>query len=165
MFAPRRPDADDRARTVRAAARLRREEVAVAPSLSDKLADRCVDLDLVAEAYALEGEARALRDLTQAAGTVTITNAAKIIGVSPKRLVNWMIGNDWAFREGRDRLAAHQRRLEAGTLRQRVIRLYRSDGTETMGISVLVTAKGLVALAKAMTDPAAGLGPWKGEGR
>ncbi len=119
------------------------------------------DLDLVAEAYRLEEQAAALERLTRAAGTLTLTDTAKVIGVSPKRLLNWMVGNDWVFREGKERLAAHQRRLEAGTLRQRIIRLYRSDGTETMGISVLVTAKGLVALAKALADPNAGIGPWK----
>lgn len=134
------------------AARLARAEVAVDPTLADKLADRCIDPMLVAEAERLEAEALELRRLTRAQGTLTLTDAAKVLDLAPKRLVNWMIGNDWIFREGRDRLAAHQRRLEAGLLRQRVIRLFRSDGSESLGVSVLVTAKGLIALSRALAE-------------
>lgn len=132
------------------AARLRRAEVAVMPTLADKLADRGLPAELVAEAGRLEADAEEFRRLTRAAGTLTLTDAAKVIEVTPKRLINWMIGNDWIYRESKDRLAAHQRRLEAGQLRQRVVRLYRLDGSEKLGVSVLVTAKGLVALARAI---------------
>lgn len=132
------------------AARLRRREVEVAPTLADKLADRGLPSELVAEAERLESEAGEFRRLTHAAGTLTLTDAAKVIEVTPKRLVNWMIGNDWIYRESKDRLAAHQRRLDTGLLRQRVVRLYRLDGSEKLGVSVLVTAKGLVALSRAI---------------
>lgn len=144
------------------AARLQRAALAVLPRLSEKLADLGVDPALVAEAARLELAADEFERLTRAAGTLTLTDTAKVLGVPPKRLVNWMVGNDWIFREGRDRLAAHARRLETGVLKQRVIRLYRSDGSETMGITVLVTAKGLVKLAEIMADPGTGAGPWKG---
>jgi phage antirepressor YoqD-like protein len=156
MILPRRADPAGSLAVRRQAQRLRREEVAVAATLSEKLADRRVDLELVAEAYRLEQEAAQFDRLTRAAGTLTLTDAAKVLGIAPKRLVNWMIGNDWIFREGRDRLAAHQRRLDAGLLKQRIIRLYRSDGTESLGVSVLVTAKGLIALADVITDKRAG---------
>lgn len=142
--------------------RLHRAAIAVRVPLSEKLADLGLDPALVAEAERLELVAQDFERLTRAAGTLTLTDAAKVLGVPPKRLINWLVGNDWIFREGRDRLAAHARRLETGVLRQRVIRLYRSDGSETMGITVLVTAKGLVKLAEIMADPGAGVGPWKG---
>jgi len=156
MIIPRRADPAGSLVVRQQAVRMRRAEVDVPVLLSEKLTDRAAPPELVAEAERLEGEALEFRRLTRAQGTLTITDTAKVIGINPKRLVNWMIGNDWAFREGKDRLAAHQRRLDAGQLRQRIIRLYRSDGTETLGVSVLVTAKGLIALAKAITDHRAG---------
>lgn len=139
-----------------AAERMRRAAVAVAPTLAEKLADRGADPELVAEAERLESDAELYRRLTRAAGTLTLTDAAKVIGIPPKRFINWLVGNDWIFREGRDRLAAHQRRLDTGQLRQRVFRVYRSDGTESLGVTPLVTAKGLVALARALADPERG---------
>lgn len=146
----------------RQAQRMDRAAIEVRPTLAEHLADRGLDRALILEAERLQGEADEFARLTRAAGTLTLTDAAKVLGVAPKRLINWMVGNEWIFREGADRLAAHQRRLEGGQLRQRIVRLYRSDGSEKMGISVLVTAKGLIALAKIMADPKAGCGPWRG---
>lgn len=146
---PRKADPAGSLAVRQQAARLRRAELAASGSLADRLEDFGVDRALVVEAQRLEADAFEFQRLTRAQGTLNLTDAAKCLDVAPKRLVNWMIGNDWVFREGRDRLAAHQRRLEAGLLRQRVFRMFRSDGSESLGVSVLVTAKGLIALAKA----------------
>lgn len=116
-------------------------------SLAARLAALDVPDDLVRQAVALEALADDYRHLCHARGALNLTDAAKVLEIRPKRLIAWLVGHDWIFRE-KDRLAAHQARLESRHLKQKIIRLYRVDGSETFGVQVFVTARGMALLAR-----------------
>lgn len=86
--------------------------------------------------------------LTNSAGDLCITDAAKTLDVRPKWLFHWLMGNAWIYkREKTGSYAAYQNRLDARLLRQKVSRITRTDGTARMVEQVLVTPKGLARLA------------------
>lgn len=120
-------------------------------TLAARLAELGLSEEIVAQAHALEEIAETHRHLTHARGAVNLTDAAKVLELAPKRLIAWLLGHDWIFREG-ERLCAYQGKLEAGLLKQKIIRLYRVDGSESMGIQVFITAKGLARLTRELPD-------------
>lgn len=90
----------------------------------------------------------ALDRLTLAEGSMCITNAAKSLGMQPKRLFLWLQSNDWIYRRpGSAAWMAYQTRIKTGVLDHKITTVGRSDGSEKVVEQVLVTAKGLVALA------------------
>lgn len=94
-------------------------------------------------------KAQALDRIAQADGEMCITNAAKTIGVQPKKLFAWMEQHDWIYRRpGSKRHAAYQARIKAGYLTHKVTTVERSDGSEKVVESVIVTPKGLAKLAE-----------------
>ncbi len=97
-------------------------------------------VDLPAEA--------ALERLTNSAGTLNLMDAAKALGMQPRRFINTLIAREWLFRRRDGRLSAMQRRLDDGSLQQRVARIPRTDGTMRIEHQPLVTAAGLARLAK-----------------
>lgn len=93
-------------------------------------------------------KAEALDRLTLAEGAMCITNAAKSLGMQPKRLFSWMQANDWIYRRtGSAAFIAYQARIKTGVLDHKITTVGRSDGSEKVVAQVLVTAKGLIALA------------------
>jgi anti-repressor protein len=131
---------------------------AVAPALNlmDPATLHRLLLDHTGHAMALEErigtltpKAAALDRLADATGALCVTDAAKAIGIGPKKLFGWLLGNEWIFRRSRtETYAAYQRRLDAGWLRHKITRLPRTDGSVKIVEQVLVTARGLVQLAK-----------------
>lgn len=94
-------------------------------------------------------KAQALDRITQADGEMCITNAAKTIGVQPKKLFEWMERHDWIYRRpGSKRHTAYQARIKAGYLTHKVTTVERSDGSEKVVESVIVTPRGLAKLAE-----------------
>lgn len=94
-------------------------------------------------------KAQALDRIAQADGEMCITNAAKTIGVQPKKLFEWMERHDWIYRRpGSKRHTAYQARIKAGHLTHKVTTVERSDGSEKVVESVIVTPKGLAKLAQ-----------------
>lgn len=94
-------------------------------------------------------KAQALDRIAQADGEMCITNAAKTIGVQPKKLFEWMERHDWIYRRpGSKRHTAYQARIKAGYLTHKVTTVERSDGSEKVVESVIVTPKGLAKLAE-----------------
>ena len=94
-------------------------------------------------------KAEALDRLTLADGAMCITNAAKTLGMQPKRLFAWMQANDWIYRRpGNGSWLAYQTRLKSLLLDHKVTTVNRADGTEKITEQVLVTAKGLAKLAQ-----------------
>jgi phage antirepressor YoqD-like protein len=116
-------------------------------SLAERLAALDTPYELVREAEALEALAEDYRHLCHARGGLNLTDAAKVLEVKPRRLIGWLLGHGWIFREPKDQLAGMQSRLESGHLKQKIIRLYRVDGSETFGVQVFITAKGMATLA------------------
>lgn len=94
-------------------------------------------------------KAQALDRISQADGEMCITNAAKTIGVQPKKLFEWMERHDWIYRRpGSKRHTAYQARIKAGYLTHKVTTVERSDGSEKVVESVIVTPRGLAKLAE-----------------
>lgn len=94
-------------------------------------------------------KAQALDRIAQADGEMCITNAAKTIGVQPKKLFEWMERHDWIYRRpGSKRHTAYQARIKAGYLTHKVTTVERSDGSEKVVESVIVTPRGLAKLAE-----------------
>lgn len=113
--------------------------------------------DLAEQKQALEAElavaqpkALALERISAADGSVCITNAAKDLGIQPKRLFAWLSENLWIYRRaGGSGWVAYQHRIQSGLLEHKVTTVERSDGTARMVEQVLVTPKGLARLAQA----------------
>jgi phage antirepressor YoqD-like protein len=91
----------------------------------------------------------ALDRLTQADGSLCLTDAAKSLGMAPRRLTAWMSAEKWIFkRAGGAHWIAYQPRLQSGMLEHKPTTLTRPDGSEKITEQVRVTAKGLAKLAK-----------------
>jgi phage antirepressor YoqD-like protein len=131
-----------------AVARLQRDQLAFDVALSDKLADAGAAPELIAQARIMESELAAFDRLARARGGLNLTDAAKVLETAPKKLIGWLLGHDWIFREPGGQLAGYQKRLETGHLKQKTIPIYRPDGSEALGLQVFVTAKGLAQLAR-----------------
>lgn len=94
-------------------------------------------------------KAQALDRIAQAEGDMCITNAAKSLGMQPKRLFSWMQENDWIYRRpGSAAWLAYQARIKSGVLDHKVTTVSRADGREKVVEQVLVTPKGLAKLAE-----------------
>lgn len=96
----------------------------------------------------LSEKASALDRLADASGTMCVTDAAKTLGMQPKKLFYWLMAHDWVYRRERSgAYAAYQTRLTSGLLAQKVTRITRTDGSARLAEQVLVTPKGLARLA------------------
>lgn len=86
-------------------------------------------------------------------GSVCITNAAKDLGIQPKRLFAWLSENLWIYRRaGGSGWVAYQHRIQSGLLEHKVTTVEKSDGTTKMVEQVLVTPKGLARLAQVFSS-------------
>jgi len=94
---------------------------------------------------------RALEVLTETAGAICITDAAKQVGMQPKALFQWLQENRWIYRRtGSSRWLAYQPRLEQGVLVHKLTELGIDDdtGQQKVAEQVLVTRKGLARLGE-----------------
>ena len=96
----------------------------------------------------LEPKAEALDRLTNAEGSLCVTDAAKAMGVSPKKLFAWMEAHDWIYRRGEGgHWVACQRRLDSASLEHKGTRVQRRGLPDKLVEQVMVTPKGLTRLA------------------
>ena len=94
-------------------------------------------------------KAEALDRITLSDGSMCLTNAAKVLGMPPKKFIDWMQQNDWIYRRaGSSKHIGYQSRVQAGYLDHKVTTVSRADGTEKTVEQVLVTTKGLAKLAQ-----------------
>lgn len=96
----------------------------------------------------LEPKAEALDRLTLADGSLCITDAAKALGVPPRRLFAWMEAHGWIYRRAdAGQYVAYQARLDAGTLEHKGKTIQRRGLPDKWVEQVMVTTKGLTKLA------------------
>lgn len=94
-------------------------------------------------------KAEALDRITLSDGSMCLTNAAKVLGMPPKKFIDWMQQHEWIYRRaGSSKHIGYQSRVQAGYLDHKVTTVSRTDGTEKTVEQVLVTTKGLAKLAK-----------------
>ena len=99
----------------------------------------------------------ALDRISEADGSLNITETAKALQMRPKDLFAWLRQNGWIYRRaGARHDLGYQSKTTAGLLEHKVTTILRADGSETIREQVRVTPKGLTKLA-ALIKPAVGL--------
>lgn len=129
-----------------------------AVNLSDPAFLRAALLQYTEKTIALEQavaaaapKVQALDRLARADGSMCITNAAKALQVQPKALFERMSADQWIYRRpGSAEWTAYQDKLQRGLLEHKITTVNRTDGSEKVTSRVLVTARGLTALAQKM---------------
>lgn len=87
-------------------------------------------------------------------GLFNLTHAAKILHQQPHAFNKRLAMDAWIYkRVGSDRWTAYQDKLHRGLLEHKTTTVTRTDGTEKVVDQVMVTPKGLVALAKKFGMP------------
>lgn len=116
--------------------------------LAADLAEQNSHLQLVVADQAPKVQALAL--LTDACGTMCLTDAAKHLHVQRKALLAYMKANRWIYRrEGSAHWLAYQPRIANGLLDHKVTVLGADDhGDQRLASQVRVTPKGLAVLAQ-----------------
>ena len=98
-------------------------------------------------------KAEALDRITLSDGAMCITDAAKVLGMQPKKLFAWLQANQWIYRRaGGSHYVGYQSRIQVGYLDHKVTTVERSDGSEKTVEQVLVTPKGLAKLAASINS-------------
>lgn len=95
-------------------------------------------------------KAAALHLISLADGSLCITDAAKTLGIQPKKvLIPYLKANKWIYhRPGCDHPIAYQDKLQQMLLEHKVTTVSRTDGSEKITEQVRVTPKGLTRLAE-----------------
>lgn len=109
----------------------------------------------------LEAPAGAWRDLSQASGDFTVSDAAKTLAragieTGPRKLYDWLEANRWAFRRG-GRWQAMQSAVNAGLIVERVTSGYFDQETgerKQAHPQVRITATGLERLRELLSSQA-----------
>lgn len=97
----------------------------------------------------LEPKAEALARLTDADGSLCVTDAAKALGVGPRSLFTWLERNDWIYRRaGGSHWIGYQARISAGLVEHKVSRIPQHTGPDKFREQVLITPKGVARLAE-----------------
>lgn len=97
----------------------------------------------------LAPKAEALDRLTDATGSLCITDAAKALGVPPRRLFAWLEGNRWTYRRSDGgHWVAFQEQLSAGRLEHKGMTIAVRNRPDKLVEQVLITPKGLARLAE-----------------
>ncbi|WP_455475121.1 phage antirepressor KilAC domain-containing protein [Bartonella sp. B30(2025)] len=95
----------------------------------------------------LEPKAKTLEGLTRSDGLFGLTEAAKVLEVRPKDLIDYLRGNDWVYRRAPGSpLLPYQDKIKKGLMDCPTITIQRSDGTEKVLPSTKITTKGLACL-------------------
>lgn len=93
--------------------------------------------------------------LTKADGSLSITEAAKALGMRPKDLFSWMSCNGWIYkRMNGSSWLGYQAKCNLGLLEHKTTTVLRADGSEKIVEQVRVAPMGLSKLAK-LTLPTA----------
>lgn len=96
----------------------------------------------------------ALQRISEADGSLCITDAAKALQVAPKALFRFLQDDRWIYRRaGSSTWLGYQGKVIAGLIEHKVTIVHRADGTEKVTEQVRITAKGLAKLAELFSQP------------
>ncbi len=97
----------------------------------------------------LEPQAAALERLSHAEGSLCITDAAKALGVQPRRLFSWLEANHWIYRRSEaGEWVAFGAKLDSQVIEYKPHRIVRRGRPDKLVKQVMVTPKGLTRLAE-----------------
>ncbi len=95
----------------------------------------------------LEPKVKVLEGLTRSDGLFGLTEAAKVLEVRPKDLIDYLRGHDWVYRRAPSSpLLPYQDKIKRGLMDCPTITIQRPDGTEKVLPSTKITTKGLACL-------------------
>ncbi|UOO89536.1 phage antirepressor KilAC domain-containing protein [Vitreoscilla massiliensis] len=102
-------------------------------------------------------KAAALDRISQADGDLCLTDAAKTLGMQPRRLTDWLSQHKWIYkRDGKGSWIGYQDKIQTGYLHHSEYRYFsKSQQVELLSTQVLVTPKGLARIARAIEEMAA----------
>jgi|694.fasta_scaffold117753_8 anti-repressor protein len=106
-------------------------------------------IGLEAQVETLAPKAAGLERLAGTAGTYCITDAAKSLGIPPKRLFETLEEKGWIYRRGGEWLPM-QSKQNLGLMDCKVVSFQASDGTRST-TQARVTSKGLALLSELLT--------------
>lgn len=98
----------------------------------------------------------ALNRLANTQGSISITSAAKQLGVGPLKLFKWMSDNRWIYRRTTfSSWSAYQPRLSSGVLEHKQVKVGDGEGQQLKVVEqVMVTRSGIVLLAEKLQGSA-----------
>jgi phage antirepressor YoqD-like protein len=97
-------------------------------------------------------KAAALDRIAASAGTLTITEAAKVLGIKRDQLTAWMHSNGWIYRLNKS-WVGYQAHIQSGDLQYKEATYTdESTGQETAKPYCHITQKGITKLAKALAS-------------
>ncbi|WP_455481255.1 antA/AntB antirepressor family protein [Bartonella sp. B12(2025)] len=97
----------------------------------------------------LKPKATAFESLTRSDGLFGLTEAAKVLEVRPKDLIDYLRGNDWVYRRAPGSpLLPYQDKIKRGLMDCPTIIIQRPDGTEKVLPSTKITTKGISILSQ-----------------
>lgn len=115
-------------------------------------------IELRGQVEILEPKAKALDRISDTSGSLNITEAAKALGLQPKRLFDFLFTSRWIYRRnGSKNWLGYQDRCISGLLEHKVASVMNNaTGEEVIREQVRITPKGLARLATLMeTDEVA----------
>ncbi|MBB2158501.1 phage repressor protein/antirepressor Ant [Gluconacetobacter diazotrophicus] len=87
--------------------------------------------------------------IAESYGSLTITDAAKALGVKPGVLFRWLAAHGWTYRRnGRGPWLGYQSRVDSRHMTHKVDTVVGADGTPRIVEQVRITAKGMTVLGR-----------------
>lgn len=131
------------------------QKKASAPDLSNPAHLRHLLLDYSEKVMALESQIEedkpkleALDRISEADGSLCITDAAKALQMRPKDLFSYLKESGWTYkRPGNAHWLGYQSKVTTGLLEHKVTTVLKADGSEKITEQVRITPKGLSKLA------------------
>ncbi|WP_336288740.1 MULTISPECIES: phage antirepressor KilAC domain-containing protein [unclassified Bartonella] len=97
----------------------------------------------------LKPKAEALESLKRSDGLFGLTEAAKVLEVRPKDLIDYLREHDWVYRRAPSSpLLPYQDKIKRGLMDCPTITIQRPDGTEKVLPSTKITTKGISILSQ-----------------
>lgn len=122
---------------------------AAAADLDDNATLRALLMGRMDRLDELQPKADALDRLTHAEGSLCVTDAAKALGVQPRRLFSWLEANHWIYRRSEaGPWVAFGAKLGSGVVEYKPHRIIRRGKPDKLVEQVMVTPKGLTRLAE-----------------
>lgn len=104
--------------------------------------------ELQAQVDELAPKGEALARISEADGSLCVTDAAKALQMRPKDLFAYLRQNGWIYRRaGSGHDLGYQSKTTTGLLEHKVTTVLRADGSEKVTEQVRITPKGLTRLA------------------
>ena len=107
------------------------------------------NIQLQQQVAILEPKATALDQIADTSSSFCIRDAAKTVGVSEKKFIQFLLDQNWVYRskDGRNTLCAYSKRLAQKVMSEKVTRVIETSKGPEVFTQARITSKGLTRLA------------------